>query len=316
MKNVSVMGLWAAVVVLVALAGCNRSSARTESGAVQEPARMATAATTLPQRMSAEEPLEVVIDPQLPTVERDLTAVSNDMSVTYAWSVNGQALDGEFGRVLPRSMFRRSDRVMVEVALETQRARAETTIQNSVPRTTEVSLDRPLDTLHQGLDLTAIPKGVDPDGDEIQWEYQWIRNGEVLPGESTAVLRGDRYQRGDRVTVMVTPRDGEGSGEPYTPGAALIQNGPPEFVSRPPAHTGGPEYVYQIQSVDPEGDSIQHRLVKAPTGMTLDAGTGTIRWPLVGTTAGRHQIEIELDDGLGGRAVQPFELDIAFSEGS
>jgi hypothetical protein len=258
----------------------------------------------------------VAIDPQLATVEHDLTAVPNDTSVTYTWSVNGRPLTGEFGAVLPKTNFRRSDVVSVEVALNDQRARAETTIQNSIPRAIEVSLGHPLDTLHQGLDLTATPKGVDADGDDIHWEYQWIRNGEPLATETTAVLPGDRYQRGDRLTVQVTPSDSEGRGEPYTPGTVTIPNGAPEFVSRPPAHTGGAEYVYQVQAADPDADPIHYRLVKGPVGMTMDAESGMVRWPLRGAPAGRNQIEIEVDDGVGGKASQPFELDIAFSEGS
>jgi hypothetical protein len=315
-NNVSITGVWVAVILSVALTGCNRPSTRTDSGTVEQPTGVPTVARTLPQRTSADEPLTVVIDPQRSTAEHDLTAVANDTSVTYAWSVNGRPIDGEFGRVLPKAMFRRSDVVAVEVTLNVQRARADTTVQNSLPRAIEVSLGRPLDTLHQGLDLTASPKGLDPDDDEIQWEYQWIRNDEVLAAETTAVLRGDRFERGDRITVQVTPFDREGQGEPYTPGAVTIPNGAPAFVSRPPAHTGGAEYVYQVQAADPEGDPIHYRLVTGPAGMAVDAESGTVRWPLRGAPAGRNQIEIEADDGFGGKASQPFELDIAFSEES
>jgi hypothetical protein len=114
----------------------------------------------------------------------------------------------------------------------------------------------------------------------------------------------------------VTPSDSEGRGEPYTPGTVTIPNGAPEFVSRPPAHAGGTEYVYQVQAADPESDPIHYRLVKGPAGMAVDEQSGTLRWPLRGAPAGRNQIEIEADDGVGGKTSQPFELDIAFSEGS
>jgi hypothetical protein len=68
--------------------------------------------------------------------------------------------------------------------------------------------------------------------------------------------------------------------------------------------------------VDPETDPIQYRLVKAPAGMTVDSETGMLRWPLRGAPAGVHQIEIEVDDGRGGKASQPYELNIAYAEGS
>jgi hypothetical protein len=308
----------AGVVTILAITqgGCDRSSAKAVSPTAERPPAAATPGGTLPQRSHADEPLLVVIEPQRPTAETDLTAMANDTSVTYAWSVNGSPVAEAVGSVLPKAMFRRSDTVAVEVSLGHQLARADVTIQNSAPRALEVSLGRPLDSLHQGLDLTAVPKGEDADGDEIRWEYQWIRNDEALSTETTSILPGDRYQRGDRITVMVTPSDGETRGEPYTPGAVMIANGGPEFVSRPPAHAGGAEYVYQVQAVDPETDPVRYRLVKAPAGMTMDAETGAIRWPLRGAAAGTHQIEIEVDDGRGGTASQPYELHISYAEGS
>ncbi len=316
MKTSVIIAAGVVAVLAITQAGCDRSSAKVVSPAGERTRAAATPGVTLPQRSHADEPLLVVIEPERPTAETDLTALSNDTSVTYAWSVNGSSVAEAVGSVLPKAMFRRSDTVTVEVVLGQQRARADATIQNSAPRAMEVSLGRPLDTLHQGLDLTAVPKGVDADGDEIRWEYQWIRNDETLSTETTSVLSGGRYQRGDRITVMVTPSDGEARGEPYTPGVVTIPNGGPEFVSRPPAHPGGAEYVYQVQAVDPETDAIQYRLVKAPAGMTVDSETGMLRWPLRGAPAGVHQIEIEVDDGRGGKASQPYELNIAYAEGS
>jgi hypothetical protein len=306
-KTSVIMAAWVAAVLAIVSTGCDRTSGTTAS----EVTKSTTGSGVSPERTRTDETLRVVIEPQLATADHDLTAVANDTSVTYTWSVNGHLLEGESRNVLSKALFRRSDTVMIEVALNAQHARAETIIQNSPPRALEVSMGRPLDTLHQGLDLTAMPKGVDADGDEIRWEYQWIRNGEALDTETTAMLRGDRYQRGDRLTVTVTPADGEARGEPYTPGPIVIANGAPEFVSRPAIHTGGAEYVYDVQATDPDGDHVRYRLVTAPAGMTVDSETGRIRWPLKGVAPGRQAVEITVDDGLGGSASQPFELDIA-----
>jgi hypothetical protein len=267
-------------------------------------------------RANANEPLKVVIDPEQPSADTDLTALANDAAVTYAWSVNGFPVEGVSDRVLPKNRFRRSDRVAVEVALNGQTAQAEAIINNALPRAVEVVLDRPVDSLHAGTDLTAMPRGVDPDGDDIQWEYQWLRNDEEIPGEAGAVLAADRYRRGDRVTVRVTPSDAEGQGEPYTPQAATVLNAAPTFVSRAPAWSGGVEYVYQVHALDPDGDPVQYQLTKAPGGMVVDPSTGMIRWPLVGAPPGRHAIEIQINDGQGATASQPFELELAPPEGT
>ena len=306
--------VWAVVLVVVLMAACERPT----TGA--PPSRPASgdkaAVQRVAQRANASEPLTVVIEPGHATADTDLTAVSNDVSVTYTWSVNGFPVEDASDRVLPKTRFRRSDTVAVETTLNEQSARAETTIHNAPPYTVEVALDRPLDLLRAGVDLTAMPKGVDPDGDDVTWAYQWIRNDGEMAGESSAVLRGDRYQRGDRITVRVTPSDAFGGGEPYTPTAVTIPNAPPAFVSRPPGLKASPDYLYQVQAVDPDGDQIQYRLVKAPGGMTMDAASGTLRWPLKGTAPGRHAVEIEINDGFGATASQPFELELALPEGS
>lgn len=268
------------------------------------------------QRASANEPLTVMIEPAPATADSDLTAVANDAGVVFTWSINGFPVEGASNRVLPKTLFRRSDTVAVAVTLKDQSARAEVTVDNASPRAVEVSLDRPLEALRAGVDLTAIPKGVDSDGDDITWEYQWIRNDEEIPGETTAVLRADRYRRGDRITVRVTPSDAFTRGESYIPSAVTVPNAAPAFVSRPPGLRASPEYVYQVQAADPDGDEIQYRLVKAPGSMTVDPSTGVIRWPLQGTTPGRHSVEIEISDGQGATASQPFELELAPPEGS
>jgi hypothetical protein len=290
---------------------------RTESGTpTSQKETGGTASHQVAQRASTDEPLTVAIDPVPATTDSDLTALTNDAGVSFTWSINGFPVEGASDRVFPKNLFRRSDAVAVEVVLNDQSARAEVTIENAPPRAVEVSLDRPLEALRAGVDLTALPRGVDSDGDDLSWEYQWIRNDEEIPGETAAVLRGDQYRRGDRLTVRVTPSDSFTRGEPYTPSAVTVLNAAPSFVSRPPGLKTSPDYVYQIQAADPDGDEIQYRLVKAPGGMTVDSATGAIRWPLQGTAPGRHAVEIEITDGQGATASQPFELELAPPEGT
>ncbi len=305
--------VWAGVLIAGQLVACERP---TGTASVEQQPKDRVVAQRVVQRANASEPLTVVIKPEPATADADLTAVVNDAAVTYMWSVNGFPVEGASSRVLPKTLFRRSDTVAVEITLNEQSARAKAIIHNTQPRAMEVSLDRPLDLLRAGVDLTAVPKGADPDGDDITWEYQWIRNDDEMPGETSALLRGDRYRRGDHITVRVTPSDAIDRGEPYTPAAVTVPNAAPAFVSRPPGLKASPEYLYQVQAADPDGDQIQYRLVKAPGGMIVDAATGSIRWPLKGMTPGRHAVEIEINDGQGATASQPFELELAPPEGS
>ncbi|MFZ5861839.1 MAG: putative Ig domain-containing protein [Nitrospirota bacterium] len=300
--------------VTVAMGGCDRTSSGPASGSNTQMVEAADSAVTS-QTVSAQDgALAVVFQPDIATAGQDLTAVANEAAATYAWFVNGTPVEGESGPVFPKTRLRRSETVRVDVALNERRAQVETRVQNSPPRASGVSLARPFDAAQQRLDLTATPTGVDADGDEIGWEYQWTRNDEILTTETTPVLRGDRFQRGDRITVSVTPYDHESRGAPYTSGVVEIANANPVFVSRPPAVTGGARYEYQMQAVDPDGDAVQYRLVTGPAGMTMDP-PGVVRWSLIGVEPGRQRVEVAADDGHGGSASQPFELDISPPEG-
>ncbi|MFZ5876903.1 MAG: putative Ig domain-containing protein [Nitrospirota bacterium] len=314
MKAICSKACWVVAVVMAAMGGCDRTGSGPASGSNTRVVEAADSAVTSRAVSAQDAVLSVVFQPGIATAGQDLTAVANEAAATYAWFVNGIPVEGESGPVFPKTLLRRSDTVRVDVALNEQRAQVETMVQNSPPRASGVSLARPFDASQQRMDLTATPMGVDADGDEIQWEYQWTRNDEILTTETTHVLRGDRYQRGDRVTVTVTPHDHESRGEPYTSGVAEMSNAKPVFVSRPPSVTGGAHYVYRPQAIDPDGDPVQYRLLTGPAGMTMDP-TGVIRWSLAGVGPGRQRVEVAADDGLGGSASQPFELDISSPEG-
>jgi hypothetical protein len=185
------------------------------------------------------------------------------------------------------------------------------TVKNRRPRVVSVHLTPP-DQVYRGIDITAVPKAVDPDGDEVGFRYQWVINGEETPSENSPVLGGDRFKRGDAVSVHVTPYDQEGDGEVVRPRPVIIPNAPPKITSTPSRDFKSLTYIYQATAVDPDGDPITFSLASAPQGMTIEPETGKIEWKISRDQAGDQTIEIAAEDGQGGKAVQQYTLSITF----
>ena len=119
-----------------------------------------------------------------------------------------------------------------------------------------------------------------------------------------------------RSWLLRLTRLGAGAGDVIASGAggALTQaacgNLPPAFVSVPPASIAtGARLAWRAQAVDPEGQTVTYALGAHPTGATLDAATGLLRWTAPGqpTTVGFTVIAA---DPAGAAALQRFELPV------
>ena len=251
----------------------------------------------------------VTIEPGAPTVESDLVAVSNEAAVTYRWTRGGSEMDGENTRILAKKRFVKGDEVSVTVTIDGRTASATTRVQNGPPKALAVKLDPPRDIFH-GVDIRAVPEGSDADGDDIRWAYQWLINDQASPAETDPVLRGERFRRGDRVTVRVIPSDADDAGRAYTPLALTIPNAPPRFTTTPPVAFESAVYRYEAHADDADGDDVRYGLASAPAGMTIDPATGRIAWPLTNQPSGRYPVEVVAEDGVGGRTSQHVTLTV------
>jgi hypothetical protein len=206
-------------------------------------------------------------------------------------------------------MFVKGDEIAVVVAIDGRTASATTRVRNSPPKMLVVKLDPPRDIFH-GVDIRAVPEGSDSDGDDIQWSYQWLINNQASPAETDQVLRGDRFRRGDLVTVQVIPSDAEDTGRTYIPLAITIPNAPPRFTTAPPAAFESAVYQYEARADDADGDDVRYALASAPAGMTIDPVTGRITWPLTNQPSGGYSVDVVAEDGVGGRTSQQFSLTV------
>lgn len=294
------------LVLSLQLLACQRdevATPRAESPA-SEPARAGREATA-----NETTGLMVTLEPGAPTVETDLVAVSNEAAVTYRWTRGGSEMGGEDTRILVKGRFAKGDEVSVVVAIAGNTASATTRVRNSPPKALVVKLDPPRDIFH-GVDIRAVPEGSDSDGDDIQWSYQWLINNQASPAETDPVLRGDRFRRGDLVTVQVVPSDADDAGRAYIPLAITIPNAPPRFTTTPPAAFESAVYRYEAHADDADGDDVRYRLASAPAGMTIDPVNGRIAWPITNQPSGRYSVEVVAEDGVGGRTSQHVTLTV------
>ena len=87
-------------------------------------------------------------------------------------------------------------------------------------------------------------------------------------------------------------------------------NDAPVFTEPPPAQaTGGMLYEQRLNAVDAEDDNLTYSLEEGPAGMTLDPGTGILRW--TPSSPGAFKVSVEVSDGeLSGH--QNFTLVVTF----
>jgi RHS repeat-associated protein len=91
--------------------------------------------------------------------------------------------------------------------------------------------------------------------------------------------------------------------------AATVSNEPPRIVSTPVVTaTRGVPYSYDLRGLDPDGDPLVWSFDAAPTGMSIDALLGTIRWTPANDQVGPADVTVRVTDAQGGRATQSFTI--------
>lgn len=296
------------VLVLIAalcLAACTKTEKEDSPGLLLRGGQTAT-----PQLQTGK--LDVKIVPDLPTVLTELQVVySGSGTAVYQWRKNRQPLEGENSSQLSKGRFSKGDTISVTVTSGGEQGEASVVIGNSPP--TVISVPFSPELIYAGVDISVAPVGSDPDGDSVGFSYHWTINGKDVQ-EDTPVLNRSLFKRGDKINLIVIPYDREDRGKPFVSQNLIVPNGPPRIVSEPPALHGG-AYAYQVIAEDPDGDPLTYSLASAPSGMSIDAGTGVIAWKLDEKSTGVHAIEIVAQDAGGMKATQKFTLTIDMTVG-
>ena len=266
----------------------------------------------VPQQFSGTLPVRIL--PEYPNSWNDLQALySGDKRVAYSWERNGALIKNENTTKLSRKNLARGDSITVKVRAGDETGGATVVIGNAPPQVLSIGL-KPAH-VYTGVDVAAKPNSNDPDGDDIQYEYQWAINDEDA-SDNDPVLKGEKLKKGDRITLVVTPSDGVDKGEPFKVNVAIVRNSPPFFTSTPPEKFTAALYEYRAIVKDPDGDKITYSLASSPKGMTIDPVSGMISWPISKKDGGSHQVEVVATDSDGAKCSQKYSLNISLNNGT
>lgn len=180
-------------------------------------------------------------------------------------------------------------------------------IRNAAPELTKIKIMP--ETFKAGDTLYVDVIGSDIDGDEVTILYEWTKNGESAGTEKHI---GVPIKRGDKLSIKLTPFDGESYGQPVIL-FREIGNMPPMIVEDKNSlkpHFDGAMFSYQVKAVDPDNDTLAYSLKTAPAGMTIEKTTGLIQWTVPQDFKGKAEIIVVVSDGHGGEALQSFVFEL------
>jgi hypothetical protein len=189
----------------------------------------------------------------------------------------------------------------------------------SIRLTTEMTNSAPLITSQPRLsavvnqpytyDLAAF----DADGDAIRWQLLQAPLGMSLDPDTGTLRWTPRPDQLGRQMVVIEAWDAFN--------VAAVQrfeievvcfNRNPAILSVPPTRAlVDSGYLYPVRAIDPDGDSLRFELENAPAGMTIDAGTGLIRWRPTNAQIGSHDIRIIARDPAGATGRQNYTVVVA-----
>jgi hypothetical protein len=181
-------------------------------------------------------------------------------------------------------------------------------IGNALPQLNEVRI-LPAPPLTSQTTYAEV-NAVDPDGDEVTLEYEWLVDDIALPDVKGPSLPPGLPKRGQSLRVRACGSDGAGRGEWVESEAVQVGNSEPSITSEPPAAFAGPlRYEYQVQAKDPDGDKpLRYELLEGPSGMEVDLISGFVSWSVPSDANGKFAVKLGVRDGHGGLATQVYDI--------
>ncbi len=209
-----------------------------------------------------------------PTVADTLTvnvtdavdADGDSITLSYSWLVDGIAVSNLPS--LAGSYFTKGSTIAVEVTPSDGRDSGATvtsdtaTAVNSPPAVSSLLLSPT--SLYTDSELTASLVTSDADGDRVSVSYAWSVDGSVVSTAGSSLDGDSWFDKGQVVSVTVTPNDGEDDGTPATASGLTVQNTPPEAPTvtiSPTEPVGGVDDLVcevLVDSTDADADSVTY----------------------------------------------------------
>lgn len=163
-----------------------------------------------------------------------------------------------------------------------------------------------------GSGIKVVPKMLGGDNANVEYFCRWFVNEEEVEDLHDTLLPGDYFERGDLVSVEVTPELNGQQGAPVKSGVVGVGNASPQIVSSPPQQFVPGLFNYEVQVVDADDDSLVFSLLEAPTGMQLDRESGLLTWLIEVWQEELVGVSVQVEDGFGGKDVQQFKMNLSF----
>ncbi|MCA9192049.1 MAG: putative Ig domain-containing protein [Planctomycetales bacterium] len=153
-------------------------------------------------------------------------------------------------------------------------------------------------------------QGEDLDRDPLFWSLVTAPRGMSIHELLGTICWMPEADQVGPAEVMVRVDDGQGgfSTQSFTIDVRAV-NLPPAIVSSPVTEGAANRlYLYQVQAVDPDGDTLSYSLSTRPTGMTIDPLSGEISWIPTSGQIGNSDVVVNISDGQGGLATQQYRI--------
>ena len=250
-------------------------------------------------------PLNVTHNSRIYAVPRGFTL--SDAGIE--WFVNGYPASGSMPGQFSTADAMKNDEVQARAIVKGSEIWSDIiTIKNSSPEISKVRIlpevFRPGDTLY------VEASGIDIDGDEVTISYEWTKNGE--PAGQSKQIEGT-LRRGDKISVRITPFDGEDYGRPGVLHREIL-NLPPAIIDGRKHRFTGNLFTHQVKANDPDGDPLTYSLKSSPSGMTINSSTGLVKWDVPPEFTGKTSFIVSVSDGHGGEAAQTIVFEIRIEQ--
>ncbi len=291
-----------------------------------DPAKAAPGAKSAAKANVAPEISKAEIEPANPgaSTSIDVAVVAKDQDrdavrVEVEWYRNGSLVEDLTDTNLPGGTFARGDRIYAIVYAsdgehEVSHQTPTVVIGNSAPTIRRVAISPPRPT---ALDLLqAEPEVVDADGDAVELQYRWLRNGQPIAGAEGPRVPPGAGHRGEQIVVQVQATDGNDRSGWVGSTPIVLSNAPPGITTQPNyTLSGAGQYSYEIGAKDPDGDRpLKYELVEGPPGMSVDVASGQVTWRVPADAKGTYGIELAVSDPYGGRTTQKYALAVDWGD--
>ena len=305
---------WSGVLLVIFLAGCSSESNQSGVASGSVVSQSGNRPPVIQRAVVFPAPL-ILSGPVAVQIEADDTG-RNPLTFRYQWFINEHRVEGETHSTLSPAFLKLGDKVEVEIAASDGQTSGKpyktepATVGNTPPEVVKVAIEP---TGSDRSEMRAIAEGVDVDHDAIYYVYRWRRNATLVVEGENVTLDTAAFGRGDSITVEAIPRDAGGVGKSKLSEPIALGNNAPRITSHPPSKFEKGFFLYGVQAIDDDKDSLKYLLDAAPSGMTIDPATGMISWEVAPDVSGTHRVRILVQDGHGGSAFQDFDLSLASS---